>query len=143
MAELPEEDRGSEPASVAEPISAAAAMAIGVRKGRSRDHADPEFDAFLRDQRRLISLQTEHLHEQRELILSRLRWGRFSDRLKALLQCLTVLVGLGAAGAVAAMAWQAHQTHGVAIEAFSVPPDLAQRGQTGQVVASEALDRLA
>jgi tetratricopeptide (TPR) repeat protein len=83
------------------------------------------------------------MHEQRELILSRLRWGRFSDRLKALLQSLTVLVGLALAAAVAAMAWQAHADHGLAIEAFSVPPDLAQRGLTGQVVASEVLDRLA
>src|SRR6185437_7766083 len=38
---------------------------------------------------------------------------------------------------------QAHADHGLAIEAFSVPPDLAQRGLTGQVVASEVLDRLA
>jgi tetratricopeptide (TPR) repeat protein len=143
MSEAPEEDGGSEPASVVEPISAAAAMAIGVRKRRVREAHDPEFDAFLRDQRRLISLQTEHMHEQRELILSRLRWGRFSDRLKALLQSLTVLVGLALAGAVAVMAWQAHADHGLAIEAFSVPPDLAQRGLTGQVVASEVLDRLA
>jgi tetratricopeptide (TPR) repeat protein len=143
MAELSEQDGGAEPESAVEPISAAAAMAIGVRKGRSREQADPEFDAFLRDQRRLINLQTEHLHEQRELILSRLRWGRFSDRLKALLQSLTVLVGLAAAAAVAVMAWQAHADHGLAIEAFSVPPDLAQRGLTGQVVASEVLDRLA
>jgi tetratricopeptide (TPR) repeat protein len=143
MAELPEQDSGAEAESTVEPISAAAAMAIGVRKGRSREHADPEFDAFLRDQRRLISLQTEHMHEQRELVLSRLRWGRFSDRLKALLQSLTVLVGLAFAGAVAVMAWQAHQTHGLVIEAFSTPPDFAGRGLTGQVVASEVLDRLA
>jgi tetratricopeptide (TPR) repeat protein len=143
MAELSEQDGGAEPESPVEPISAAAAMAIGVRKGRAREQADPEFDAFLRDQRKLINLQTEHLHEQRELILSRLRWGRFSDRLKALLQSLTVLIGLAVAGAVAVMAWQAHADHGLAIEAFSVPPDLAQRGLTGQVVASEVLDRLA
>jgi tetratricopeptide (TPR) repeat protein len=143
MGELPEQDGGTEVEGAVEPISAAAAMAIGVRKGRARDHADPEFDAFLRDQRRLISLQTEHLHEQRELILSRLRWGRFSDRLKALLQSLTVVVGLVLAGVVAVMAWQAHADHGLAIEAFSVPPALAQRGLTGQVVASEVLDRLA
>jgi tetratricopeptide (TPR) repeat protein len=143
MGELPEQDGGTEIEGAVEPISAAAAMAIGVRKGRGRDNGDPEFDAFLRDQRRLISLQTEHLHEQRELILSRLRWGRFSDRLKALLQSLTIVVGIAIAGAVAVMAWQAHQTHGLAIEAFSVPPDLAQRGLTGQVVASEVLDRLA
>src|SRR6185312_392459 len=142
MAELPEEDRGSEPASVAEPISAAAAMAIGVRKGRSRDHADPEFDAFLRDQRRLISLQTEHLHEQRELVLSRLRWGRFSDRMKALLQIMTAVIGAAVVVLIATMAWQAHEAHGLVIEAFSVPPDIARTGLTGQVAAGRFLDKL-
>jgi tetratricopeptide (TPR) repeat protein len=45
--------------------------------------------------------------------------------------------------AIGAMAWQAHLDHGVTIEAFSVPPDLAQRGLTGQVAASQLLDRLA
>jgi len=141
MAERPEEteaelDVGSEP------ISPAAAMAIGLHKGREGPATDPTFDAFLEDQRRLINLQTEHLHEQRTLILSRLRWGRFSDRIKALLQVLTLLVGLAVAGAIAVMAWQAHEDRGVAIEAFSVPPDFAQRGLTGQVVASQLLDRL-
>jgi tetratricopeptide (TPR) repeat protein len=120
----------------------AAAMTAALRRRKSGGEPDPEFDAFLQDQRRLINLQTEHLHEQRELILSRLRWGRFSDRMKAVLQVMTVLVGLAVAAAVAVMAWQAHEDHGVAIEAFSVPPDLAQRGLTGQVVASEVLDRL-
>jgi predicted Zn-dependent protease len=126
-----------------EPISAAAAIAIGVRKGRTRERTDPEFDAFLRDQRRLINIQTEHLHEQREVILARLRLGRWKDRVSLALQGVTALIGLAIAGAVGAMAWQAHEDHGVRIEAFSVAPDLAQRGLTGQVVASELLDKLA
>ncbi len=75
-------------------------------------------------------------------MLSRLRWGRFSDRIKAALQVLTMLVGLLIAVGVATMAWQAHEAHGLAIDAFSVPPDLARDGLTGQVVASRFLDRL-
>jgi tetratricopeptide (TPR) repeat protein len=134
------EDPEAEAPGGSEPVSPASAFAIGARKSRSR--GDPDFDAFLRKQSRLIDLQTEHLHEQRELVLSRLRWGRFSDRMRALLQVLTAIVGLAVAAVVAVMAWQAHRDHGVVIEAFSVPPDLAQRGQTGQVVASELLDRL-
>jgi tetratricopeptide (TPR) repeat protein len=134
------EDPEAEAPGGSEPVSPAAAFAIGARKGRAR--GDPEFDAFLRKQSRLIDLQTEHLHEQRELVLSRLRWGRFSDRMRALLQVLTATVGLAVAATVGVMAWQAHKDHGVVIEAFSVPPDLAQRGLTGQVVASELLDRL-
>jgi tetratricopeptide (TPR) repeat protein len=127
----------------ADPISAAAAMAIGLRKGRAGQKSDPEFDAFLKMQTDLLRIQKEHLHEQRELILSRLRWGRFSDRMKAAIQVLTVLVGLAVATVLGVLAWQAHEDHGVAIEAFSVPPDFAQKGLTGQVIAGQVLDRLA
>jgi tetratricopeptide (TPR) repeat protein len=121
----------------------AAAMIAALRRLKSGARADPEFDAFLRHQTRLIDLQTEHLHEQRELVLSRLRWGRFGDRLKVALQLMTMAVGLAIAAGVGAMAWSAHEDHGVAIEAFSTPPDLAARGLTGQVAASQLLDRLA
>jgi tetratricopeptide (TPR) repeat protein len=127
----------------AEPISPAAGIAIGLRKGRSRDKADPELDTFLREQTRLVRLQTEHLHEQRDLQTSLMRWSQFSIRMKAVLQVMTAAFGLAVAGAVGVMAWQAHEDHGVVIEAFSVPPDLAQRGLTGQVAASHLLDRLA
>jgi len=43
---------------------------------------------------------------------------------------------------VLSLAWEAHQAHGLVLEAFSVPPDVAQRGLTGRVVASKLLDRL-
>ena len=124
------------------PIAPAAAMAIGLRKGRGRSAADPKLDALLEGQTRLTELQAEHLHEQRELMLSRLRWGRFSDRMKALLQIMTAVVGAAVVALVATMAWQAHEAHGLVIEAFSVPPDLARTGLTGQVAASRFLDKL-
>jgi hypothetical protein len=126
----------------AEPVSAAAALAIGLRTGHTRHRPDPKLDAFLEKQGRLIDLQTEHLHEQRELILSRLRWGRFSDRVKAAIQVMTAIVGLAVVIAIGAMAWGASREHGVVVEAFSVPPDLAARGLTGQVVAGKFLDDL-
>ena len=63
------------------PISPAAAMAIGVRKGRSAGaKSDPKLDAFLDEQTRLVRLQTEHLHEQGELQLAHLRVRRWKDR---------------------------------------------------------------
>jgi tetratricopeptide (TPR) repeat protein len=143
MAERIEEPEAEAPeASSSGSDGVAAAMTAALRRRRRGDQPDPEFDAFLRKQSRLVDLQTEHLHEQRELILSRLRLGRLSDRLKVSLQMLTILVGVAAAGGVGVMAWQAHEDHGVSIAAFSVPPDLTQRGLTGQVVASQLLDRL-
>ena len=143
MAERIEEPEaeGAPEAGVA-PISPAAAMAMGARHQRAGAQADPKLDAFLDRQTLLTELQTEHLHEQRELMLSRLRLGRWKDRVSLALQAMTAVVGLAIAGAVAVMAWQAHEDHGVSIAAFSVPPDLAQRGLTGQVVASQLLDRL-
>jgi hypothetical protein len=137
----PSETEGPAEAGVG-PISSSAAMAIGDRRGRAGDKPDPKFDAFLDQQTHLLALQTEHLHEQRELILSRLRWGRFSDRMKALLQVMTALLGVAVVALIASMAWQAHEGHGLVIEAFSVPPDLARSGLTGEVAASRFLDKL-
>ena len=140
-AEEAEADGASEAA--VGPISPAAAMAIGARRERAASKADPKLDTFLDRQTLLTELQTEHLHEQRELMLSRLRLGRWKDRITLALQVMTAVVGLAIAVSVAVMAWQAHEDHGVAIEAFAVPPDFTQRGMTGQVVASQLLDRLA
>ena len=123
-------------------LSPTAAMAIGLRKGRGRDKADPALDAFLLEQTDMVRIQKEHLHEQRQVILSRLRLGRWKDRVTLALQALTTMVGLAVAAAVGLMAWQAHEDHGLSIAPFSVPPDLAARGLTGQVVAARVLDRV-
>jgi tetratricopeptide (TPR) repeat protein len=144
MAERIEEPE-AEVAAGAPDLSAAAALAVGLKRSGSSPNTagDAKLDAFLDEQTELVRLQKEHLHEQRELILSRLRWGRFSDRVKAALQVMTAFVGLAAVVAIGAMAWRAHEDHGLRIEAFSVAPDLAQKGLTGQVVASQLLDKLA
>src|ERR1700712_3881885 len=107
-------------------LGGALAAAVGRRKAKAG--SDPELDAFLAEHTRLAQLQSEHLRENSGLALSRLRWGRFSDRMKALLQLMTALVGAVAVALVAAMGWQAHGQHGLEIEAFSVPPDLARGG---------------
>ncbi len=141
MAERQEEPEAATEQGLDQASPAAVAIALG-RTSKGSKVLDADASAFLRKQTRLIDLQTEHLHEQRELQTSRLRWGRFSDRMKAMLQVMTAIVGLAVAGAVGIMAWQAHEDHGLTIAAFSVPPDLAQRGINGQVVATHVLDRL-
>ena len=142
MVERPEEPEAATEHALDQASPVAVAVALG-RTSKGGKALDAKAEAFLEQQTRLIGLQTEHLHEQRELILSRLRWGRFSDRMKAAIQVMTALVGLAAVIAIGAMAWGAHQDHGLRIEAFSVAPDLAQKGLTGQVVASQLLDKLA
>jgi tetratricopeptide (TPR) repeat protein len=140
MAEFAEEPEGEFAGAASAGLGAAVELALDRKRGKAR--VDPEVDAYLREQIRLVQMQAELLREQRGLTLSRLRWGRFGDRMKALLQVMTAFAGAAVVIMVGAMAWEAHEAHGLAIEAFSVPPDLARTGLTGQVAASRFLDKL-
>jgi tetratricopeptide (TPR) repeat protein len=143
MAERIEEPEAEAPEpspSGAAGLAAAMAAALSRRKGTAKN--DPELDSFLREQTRLARLQTEHLHEQREVQLSHLKLRRFNEWMKAALQVMTACVGATVVVVLGIMAWSASHEHGVVVEAFSVPPDLAARGLTGQVVAGKFLDDL-
>ena len=124
---------------------AAVALALG---GASREKAD----AFLDDQRivllkqgALIDIQKHHLTEQFKQLaeqLKQLRLNIWQQRMGVLLRIATGFVGLAVAAGLALMIWNESQSSGLLIEPFSVPPDLAQRGMTGQVVAAKLLDHL-
>jgi DNA-binding XRE family transcriptional regulator len=86
--------------------------------------------------------QSPDIRADEVLAQAHVRRGSPKGRITLALQGLSLAVGLALALAVAAMAWRAHEARGMRIEAFSVPPELAQRGVTGQVVASQLLDRL-
>ena len=76
----PAEDAEIEVPGGGRPVDTAAALAIGMRKSQSAPRPDPELDAFLDEQMRLVRLQTEHLHERREMQLVHLRarrWNQF------------------------------------------------------------------
>ncbi len=103
---------------------------------------DVEAAAFLRDQRRLINLQAEHLHEQRELQLTHLRVRRWKDRMSLSLQVLAATAGAVVAIGFVVMAWHARTEHGLVIDAFSVPSEFSQEGLSGAVVAQRFLDKL-
>jgi tetratricopeptide (TPR) repeat protein len=138
------EPEGVEEASEALEQSNPTAVAIALHRTSSAGATavDEEAAAFLRDQRRLINLQAEHLHEQRELQLAHLRVRRWKDRMSLSLQALAVLAGAVIAISFAEMAWHAHEDHGLLIDAFSVPPELATDGLSGSVVAQRFLDRI-
>jgi hypothetical protein len=56
---------------------------------------------------------------------------------------LTVaLIGLTVIVLIASAVWMAAHDNGLVIEAFNVPPDMAAKGLTGDVVASQLLDGL-
>jgi hypothetical protein len=95
--------------------------------GASREEAD----AFLRDQR-------HHIHEQ----LKQIHLDIFEKWLGVALRLATLCVGIGAATGVCLMVWDAAHSNGLMIEPFGVPPDMAAKGLTGQVIASQVQDRL-
>ena len=113
--------------------------------GASREDAG----AFLKDQRDLIAdqrkmlhLQMEELREENPLKLSHLRIRRFGDYAKMALEISVGLLMLMLVAGISLMVWKAAHSEEVIIESFSVPPDMAARGITGQVVASQLLDKL-
>jgi tetratricopeptide (TPR) repeat protein len=113
---------------------AAIGLALGV--------ASPErADAFLEEQTRLVRLQAEELSHELDVRRWSLWVRHLSGLLKLTFEIGLAIVALGVACFIAA-AWNAAHAEGLIIEPFSVPPDLANRGITGQVVASQMLDQL-
>jgi tetratricopeptide (TPR) repeat protein len=133
-AEGPEADA----AAALDPIAAALATTLS----RPDEAVAPDLKAYLASQAKLVEIQTEHLHEQRAVVLANLKLKRTSERLKVGMQVLIALVATAIVGFIGAMVWDAAHDHGLVVEPFSVPPELAQRGLTGQVVAKQVLDRL-
>jgi hypothetical protein len=121
---------------------AAAGIAVALNAAQSSAPLDERVAEFLVKQTRLADLQAEHLHEQRWLQLSHLRWRRFEDRMRAAIKIMTVLAFGGFVATLGAILWSAAHEHGLVVEAFSVPPDVAARGLSGQVFATQIEDRL-
>ena len=106
-------------------------VAMGMALSRVSAGLDDELAGYLHDQR-------HHLHEQ----LKQLHLDIWEKFLGVFLRLATAVVGVAAASAVAWLIWDASNSNGLLIEPFSVPPDLATRGLTGEVVAARVLDRL-
>ncbi|HTT83392.1 MAG TPA: hypothetical protein VMF67_07915 [Rhizomicrobium sp.] len=99
--------------------------------------------AYLREQTRLARLQSENLIEQNAFEISHLKWRRFTDRMRGAGFCILMLLGLLVVVAIAAAIWSAANDHRLVVESFSVPPALADQGETGSVIAQHVLDRIA
>jgi tetratricopeptide (TPR) repeat protein len=122
--------------------SGPAALALSVGKGSRDRNVNAKTAAFLDEQTAILRLQKEHLHEQRELQLSHLKWRRFSDWMKAALQLSTALVAVAVAAGVGAAIWDAVHANSVVVDAFRSPPGLSAKGLDGTVMASGVLDEL-
>lgn len=114
-----------------DPTAVALALGIG-----SREKAD----AFLDDQRRMLHLQMEEMRGEYLYKLSHLRLRRFSGWTKAALETSLGMLALIVVAGLGLMVWSAAHADGFVIQSFSVPPDLAARGISGEVVANKLLD---
>ena len=70
-------------------------------------------------------------------------WQIASERAGFVLKVFTGIAGLAAALVLASMVWTARQSEGLVIKSFSMPPELAARGITGETAASGVTDELA
>jgi tetratricopeptide (TPR) repeat protein len=78
------------------------------------------------------------LIKQERLIDAQLTGERLSNGLKM----LGGFAGLTATVALGLMAWTASRADGLVVDAFSVPPTLAEQGVTGEAVARQLIDEL-
>jgi tetratricopeptide (TPR) repeat protein len=121
----------------------AAAVALAIQAARYDPELSRTASEYFAEQRALVKLQIRHFDEERRLAIAAAKRKRLSDRLRIGLQSFVALVALSAAVGLAFMFWDALTDHGINIEAFEVPPDLADKGLTGEVVAKKLLDRIA
>src|SRR6202451_2232752 len=97
---------------------------------------------YLRRQNEIAALQVENLRKQDEYETSHLRWRSFNDQMKGARQMRLVAVGLVVVFGIGAAIWNAANDNGLVVDAFEVPPDLAAKGLTGDVIANKVLARL-
>jgi len=116
--------------------AAAVALAMGAADRRRAN-------AFLDSQTAIAELRREHLHEQRGLEISHLRWRRFNDWARAGWQSMLGLVATLIVVVIGTAMWNASHASGLIVDAFTVPPDFEHRGVGGDVIAGDVTDRLA
>ncbi len=111
------------------------AIDLAMEEARGNPALHCHVAAFLRNQNSLVDIQKHHLHKQ-------LRPALWEKWLGVLLRVATAFVGLAVAAGIAFMVWDASRSSRLLVEPFSVPPELAARGVTGEVVAARLLARI-
>jgi tetratricopeptide (TPR) repeat protein len=113
--------------------------------GASRQKADAFLEdqrTLIADQRHLVQLQAKELAHELRLRHWSLQLRHASAILKLMLEVSAALIGVALACFIGAAVWNAAHADGLVIESFSVPPDLAARGLTGQAIAGLLTDKL-
>jgi tetratricopeptide (TPR) repeat protein len=114
---------------------AAAHLATGASSTEARH--------YLREQARLARLQSEQIEEENLTRQRILKLEHTSAVFKVALELAVAAIVTIAGLVLGAAVWSAATDNGLVVESFAVPPDLAQRGLTGDVVAARLLDKLA
>jgi len=100
-------------------------------------------DAFVDKQNELADLQIEDLKRENAIRHWSLRVRHISDVLKLGFEMAVAFIVIAIAIGFGFEIWAAMRADGLVIDAFTVPPAMADKGLTGQVIASKLLDRLA
>lgn len=125
---------------VAPDSGTAAAMAMDAI---DRDSAlAPDAKEYLHRQVQLTQLQIHELKREFGVRHWSLRIHHASDVMKLAFEFAAAFILLAAAIFLAGAIWAASHDKSLVIEAFDVPPDLIERGLSGQVIAARIEDRL-
>jgi tetratricopeptide (TPR) repeat protein len=133
-----EENDGADALVSGNPDTAGLAIDLAMEEARADSFHRAKVDAFFDKQIHLAGIQEHHLREQ----FKQLRLTIWEKRMGVLLRVATAFIGLAVATGFAVMLWQASHSTALLIEPFAVPPDMAARGMTGEVIANRLLDRL-
>jgi tetratricopeptide (TPR) repeat protein len=120
----------------------ATAIALG---GAGRQEANAflkDQQALIADQQHLVRLQAKELAHELGLRHWSLLVRNVSSVLKLTLELAVGLLLLALVAGISLMVWNAAHSDGLVIEAFSVPPDMAAKGLSGQVIAGQLTDKL-
>jgi tetratricopeptide (TPR) repeat protein len=123
--------------------------AVALHAALSNADDTAEARDFLRQQRivaekqtQLLALQIADMESENRLRHWSLRFGNASAVMKVVFELAVAFIVLAIAAGIGAAVWTASRDNSLVIEAFSVPPDMANRGLTGQAVAAALQDRL-
>ena len=89
--------------------------------------------------RRVLEEQARYLSAQ----CGELRLRRVGEGVRAALWAILAVAALAVVGLIVAVVVQASRTDALIVQSFRVPPSLAAKGLTGEVVATQVLDKLA
>ncbi len=89
--------------------------------------------------RRVLEEQARFLSAQ----CAELRLRRIGEGVRAALWAILAIAALAVVGLIVAVVVRATRTDALIVQSFRVPPSLAAKGLTGEVLATQVLDRLA